>query len=152
MAAVTASGFPAVASNAVTLDVTTVPRAAGIRVNARGATGTASSGAGGSEAARSQIAHVDIAVRALSSGGHGAARGCLWLNRQGRLVRVRPAKGGKCDSPLWLRANGKRHWLYRFRRPLKSGRYQLLVRVSNRAGVYDTTFAPGHHDVLSFTL
>jgi uncharacterized delta-60 repeat protein/uncharacterized repeat protein (TIGR01451 family) len=151
-AAVTASDLTAVASNAVTLEVTTVPRAAGIRMNARGATGTASGGAGGTEAALSQLAHVDIAVRALSSGGHAAARGCVWLNRQGRLVRVRPGKGGKCDSPLWLRANGTRHWRHGFRGRLRSGRYQLLVRVSNRAGVYDTTFAPGHHDVLSVTI
>jgi hypothetical protein len=68
------------------------------------------------------------------------------------LVRVRPGKGGKCNSPLWLRASGKRRWRYRFRRPLSSGRYRVLVRVSNRAGVYDTTFAPRHHDVLSFTI
>jgi hypothetical protein len=67
-------------------------------------------------------------------------------------VRVKPGSGRKCDSPLWLRASGKRHWLYRFRRSLGSGRYQLLVRVSNRAGVYDTTFAPSHHDVVTFTV
>ena len=151
-ATVTASGLSTLASNALTLNVTTTPRAAGVRANARGATGTASTGAGGPGAALSQIAHVDVAVRALNTGGHAAAPRCVWLNRQGRLVRVRPGRTGKCDSPLWLRANGQRRWLCRFRRALSSGRYQLLVRVSNRAGVYDTTFAPSHHNVVTFTV
>ena len=151
-ATVTAAGVSALASNTVRLDVTTTPTTGAAHVNARGATGTASAGSGGPEAALSQIAHVDVAVRALSGGGRAAARRCLWLNHQGRLVRVRPGRSGKCDSPLWLRASGKRRWRYRFRRPLGAGRYQLLVRVSNRAGVYDTTFAPSHHNLLTFTL
>ena len=148
-AALTATGVPALPSNRLTLDVTTTPKARVTRVNAQGATGTASAGSGGPEAALSRIGHVDIAVRALSIHGH-AGRGCLWLNRQGRLVRLRPGKSAKCDSPLWLRASGKRRWLYHFRRSLSPGRYQLLVRVSNRAGVYDTTFAPSHHNLVPF--
>jgi uncharacterized delta-60 repeat protein len=151
-ATLTAAGLSALPSNSLTLDVTTTPRAVGTRVNARGATGTASPGSGGTEAALSQIAHVDVAVRALSAGGHAAAVGCLWLNGQGRLVRLRPGRSGKCDSPLWLRASGKRRWLYRFRRSLGSGRYQLLVRVSNRAGVYDATFAASHHNLVTFRI
>lgn len=151
-ATLTVAGVPALASNTFTLDVTTTPRAAATQVNRGGVTGTASAGPGGPEAALSQIAHVDIAVRALSARGHAAAVGCVWLNGRGRLVRVKPGGGGKCDSPVWLRASGKRRWLYRFRRSLGSGRYQLLVRVSNRAGVYDTTFSPGHHDLMNFTV
>ena len=139
-AAVTATGFPALPSNSVTLDVTTTPKARVTRVDAQRVTGIASAGAGGPVAAR--IARVDVAVRALSAHGRARARGCLWLNGRGRLVRVRPGRSGKCDSPRWLRASGKRRWLYRFRRSLSPGRYQLLVRISNRAGVYDTTFAP----------
>jgi uncharacterized delta-60 repeat protein len=149
-ATLTATGLAALRSNSVTLDVTTTPKLGAPRVNAQGATGTASTGPGGPEAALSQIAHVDIAVLQLSARGHAAARGCLWLGRQGRLVRLRPGRGGKCDSPLWLRASGKRRWLYRFRRALNSGRYQLLVRVSNRAGVFDTTFSASHHDLVVF--
>jgi hypothetical protein len=42
--------------------------------------------------------------------------------------------------------------MYRFRRSLGSGRYKLLVRVSNRAGVYDTTFAPSHRNVVTFKI
>lgn len=148
-AALTATGLPALSSKSLTVDVTSLPKAGATRVNAHGATGTASPGAGGPERALSQIAHVDIAVRALSLHGH-ATRGCLWLNPKGRLVRQKPGRSGRCDSPLWLRASGKRSWLYRFRRPLSSGSYQLLVRVTNRAGVYDTTFAPSHHDLVKF--
>jgi hypothetical protein len=152
-ATVTATGIAAVRSNSLTLDVTTTPRAGTIRVNARQASGTASAGSGGPEAALSQIAHVDIAVRALSANGHAAAaQRCLWLNRQGRLVRLRPGRSGRCDSPIWLRASGKRRWLYRFRRRLGSGRYQLLVRVSNRAGVYDATLAASHHNLVGFRI
>lgn len=150
-AAVSATGFPALSSNTLTLHVTTTPRAAGTRVNARGASGTASSGSGGPEAARSKIAQVFVAVRALRH-GRTRARGCLWLGGRGRLVRVRPGRGGKCDSPRWLRASGTRHWRYHFRRPLSSGSYQLLVRISNRAGVYDTTFAPSHHNLVKFAV
>jgi uncharacterized delta-60 repeat protein/uncharacterized repeat protein (TIGR01451 family) len=150
-AAVTAAGFPARSSNTLTLHVTTTPRAAGTRVNARGASGTASGGSGGPEAARSKIAHVFVAVRALRQ-GRTRARGCLWLGGRGRLVRVKPGRGGKCDSPRWLPAIGTRHWRYRFRRPLGSGSYQLLVRISNRAGVYDTTFAPSHHNLVKFAV
>jgi hypothetical protein len=141
-----------VPSNNFTLDVTTTPRIGAAHVNRRGVVGTASGGAAGPEAALSQIAHVDVAVRALGGRGHAAAAGCLWLNRRGRLVRVKPGRGGRCDSPLWLRASGTRRWLYRFRRPLGSGRYQLLVRVLNRAGVYDTTFALSHHNVVTFKI
>lgn len=151
-ATLTAAGLPALSSNSVTLDVTSTPRAGRTRVDARRARGTASAGPGGPEAALSRIAHVDIAVRELSLRGHAAARGCLWMGGQGRFLRVKPGKGGKCDSPRWLRAKGTRHWLYRFRRRLGSGRYQLLIRVVNRAGVYDTTFAPGHHNLAGFTL
>lgn len=147
-AAVTATGFPALPSNSVTLDVTTTPKARVTRVDAQRVTGIASAGAGGPVAAR--IARVDVAVRALSAHGRARARGCLWLNGRGRLVRVRPGRSGKCDSPRWLRASGKRRWLYRFRRSLSPGRYQLLVRISNRAGVYDTTFAPSHHNLVPF--
>jgi uncharacterized delta-60 repeat protein len=150
-ATLTAAGLPALSSNSVTLDVTSTPRAGSTRVNAQGATGTASAGPAGPEAALSRIAHVDIAVRELSLRGHAAARGCLWMGGQGRFLRVKPGKGGKCDSPRWLRAKGTRHWLYRFRRRLGPGRYQLLIRVVNRAGVYDTTFAPGHHNLARFT-
>ena len=150
-ATLTAAGLPALSSNSVTLDVTSTPRAGRTRVNAQGATGTASAGPAGPEAALSRIAHVDIAVRELSLRGHAAARGCLWMGGQGRFLRVKPGKGGKCDSPGWLRAKGTRHWLYRFRRRLGPGRYQLLIRVVNRAGVYDTTFAPGHHNLARFT-
>jgi hypothetical protein len=151
-ATLTAAGLSALRSNSLTLDVTTLPRVGKTRVNSRRATGTASAGSGGPEAALSQIAHVDVAVRALSPRGHAAARGCLWLGGQGRLVRLRRGKSGKCDSPLWLRASGKRKWLYRFRRRLGSGRYQLLVRVVNRGGVYDTTFAASHHNLVVFTV
>jgi hypothetical protein len=147
-AMLTATGLAPLRSNTVTLDVTTTPKLGATRVNAQGATGTASTGPPGPEAALSQIAHVDIAVRLLSPRG----RGCVWLNGQGRLVRRRPGRSGKCDSPLWLRASGKRHWLYRFRRRLNPGRYQLLVRASNRAGVYDTTFAPSHHNLVAFRI
>jgi len=76
----------------------------------------------------------------------------VWLNSQGRLLRLRPGRSGTCDSPLWLDASGKRRWLYRFSRRLSSGRYQLLIRVSNRAGVYDTAFAAGHHNLVMFTI
>jgi hypothetical protein len=145
-----AAGLSSLASNGLTLHVTTTPRERSTHVNALGATGTASAGSGGHAAALSQIAHVDVAVQALSIHGHAAARRCVWLNGQGRLVRLRPGKSGKCDSPIWLRASGKRHWLYRFRRRLSSGRYRLLVRVTNRAGVYDTTFAANHHNLLAF--
>jgi uncharacterized delta-60 repeat protein len=151
-ATVTAAGVPALRSNSFTLDVTTTPRTGATRVNAHQASGTASAGSGGPEAALSQVAHVDIAVRALSTRSHAAAQGCIWLNRQGRLARLRPGRSGKCDSPIWLRASGKRRWLYRFRRRLSSGRYQLLVRVSNRAGVYDTTFAASHHNLVAFRI
>lgn len=151
-ATLTATGLSALRTNSLTVHVTTTPRAGSTRVNARRATGTASAGAGGPEAALSQIAHVDVAVRELSARGHAAARGCLWLDGQGRLVRLRPGRSGNCDSTLWLRASGKRHWLYRFRQRLSSGRYQLLVRVSNRAGVYDTTFAASHHNLVTFTI
>jgi hypothetical protein len=151
-ATLNATGLPALSSNTLTIDVTTTPKAGRTRVNARGATGTATSGSGGPEAALSQIARVDVAVRALSGPGRTRARGCVWLNGQGRLVRVKPGRTGKCDSPLWLRASGKRRWHYRFRRPLRSGGYQLLVRISNRSGVYDTTFGPSHHNVVTFTI
>ena len=151
-ATVSATGLATLPSNTVTLDVTTTPRAGATRVSARRVTGTASAGSGGPEAALSRIAHVDVAVRALNARGHSAAGGCLWLNGKGRLVRVKPGRGGKCDSPLWLRASGKRRWLYRFRRPLGSGRYQLLIRISNRAGVYDTTFSPSHHNLVAFRI
>jgi hypothetical protein len=147
-ATLTATGLAPLRSNTVTIDVTTTPKPAATRVNAQRATGTASTGPAGPEAALSQIAHVDIAVRLLSTQG----RSCVWLNGQGRLVRRSPGRSGKCDSPLWLRASGTRHWLYHFRRGLNSGRYQLLVRVLNRAGVYDTTFAPSHHNVVAFRL
>ena len=148
-AVLTATGVAGILSKNLTLDVTTTPRARGTRVNAKGASGTASAGSDGPESALSQIARADIAIRALSTHGH-TVRGCLWLNRQGRLTRLRPGPKTKCNSPIWLRARGKRSWRYRFRRPLSSGRYQLLVRISNRAGVYDTTFAPSHHDLLTF--
>jgi hypothetical protein len=151
-ATLTAMGLSVLSSNSLTLDVTTTPRAVSTRVDAQRATGTGSAGSGGPEAALSQIAHVDVAVRELSAHGHAAARSCLWLNGQGRLVRLRPGRSGKCDSPLWLRASGKRRWVYRFRPRLSSGRYQLLVRVSNRAGVYDTTFAASHHNLVTFTI
>jgi uncharacterized delta-60 repeat protein len=151
-ATLTATGLSVPRSSSLTLDVTTTPRAGSTRVNARRATGTASAGLAGPEAALSQIAHVDVAVRELSARGHAATRGCVWLNGRGRLVRLRPGRSGKCDSRLWLRASGKRRWLYRFRRRLSSGRYQLLVRVSNRAGVYDTTFAASHHNLVTFTI
>jgi hypothetical protein len=150
-ATLTAAGLPTLSSNQVTVDVTTTPRAASTRVNAQRATGTASTGPAGPEASLSQIAHVDVAVRQLSARGH-AARGCVWLNGRGRLVRLSPGRSGKCDAPLWLRASGKRQWLYRFRRGLSSGRYQLLVRVSNRGGVYDSTFAPSHHNLVTFRI
>jgi hypothetical protein len=150
-ATLTAAGLSALHSNSLTLTSTTVPTAGKTRVNARRATGTASAGSGGPARALSQIAHVDIAVRQLSAGGH-AARGCRWLDGHGRLVRLTPGRKGKCDSPLWLRASGKRHWLYRFRRRLSAGRYQLLVRVTNRGGVYDTTFAARHHNVVTFRI
>jgi hypothetical protein len=152
VATLTAAGLAAVSSNNFTLDVTTTPRIGAAHVNRRGAVGTASGGAAGPEAALSQIAHVDVAVRALGGRGHAAAAGCLWLSRRGRLVRVKPGRAGRCDSPLWLRASGTRRWMYRFRRSLGSGRYQLLVRVSNRAGVYDTTFAPSHRNVVTFKI
>jgi len=148
-AILTATGVSGIFSNPLTLDVTTTPQARGTRVTAKGVSGAASAGSGGPEAALSQIAHADIAIQALRTRGH-RVRGCLWLNRQGRLTRRRPGGSGKCDSPIWLRASGKRSWAYRFRRPLSSGRYQLLVRISNRAGVYDTTFAPSHHNRLTF--
>jgi hypothetical protein len=151
-ATVAAAGVAALRSNSLTLDVTTTPRTGATRVDAQQASGTASAGSGGPEAALSQIAHVDIAVRALKARGHAAAQSCVWLNRQGRLARLRPGRSGKCDSPIWLRASGKRRWLYRFRRRLSSGRYQLLVRVSNRAGVYDATFAASHHNLVAFRL
>jgi hypothetical protein len=152
VATLTAAGLPALSSNSFTLDVTTTPRAGATRVDARRATGTASAGSAGPKAALSRIAHVDIAVRELSLRGRAAARGCLWLGGQGRFLRVKPGKGGKCDSPRWLRATGTRNWLYRFRRRLGSGRYQLLIRVVNRAGVYDTTFATSHHNLIRLTL
>jgi uncharacterized delta-60 repeat protein len=150
-ATLTAAGLPTLSSGTFTLDVTTTPRPGTTHVNSRGATGTASAGGAGPEAALSRIARVDIAVRELSPRGHAAAPSCLWLGAQGRILRVRAGKGGKCDSPRWLRAKGTRHWLYRFRRRLGPGRYQLLIRVVNRAGVYDTTFAPGHHNLARFT-
>jgi uncharacterized delta-60 repeat protein len=151
-ATLTAAGLSAVSSNRLTLDVTTTPKVGRTRVNARGARGTASAPSGGPEAALSRIAHVDVAVRALSGAGHAAARACLWLGGRGRLVSLKPGRSRKCDAPLWLRASGKRRWAYRFRRRLSHGRYQLLVRVSNRAGVYDTTFAASHHNLVTFTI
>jgi hypothetical protein len=149
-ATVTAAGLPALRTNTVTLDVTSTPRAGGPRVNASGATGTASAAAGGPEKALSRLAHVDVAVRVLSAGTRAPAHLCQWVNGQGRLVRRKAGTSGQCDSPLWLRATGTSRWRYHFRRRLASGRYQLLIRVVNRAGVYDTKFAASHHDLVTF--
>ena len=76
----------------------------------------------------------------------------MWLDPRGHLKRLRPGANGACSAPLWLRARGTTRWRYRFKPRLRRGKYELLVRVVNRGGVYDTIFTPAHHNLVRFAV
>jgi uncharacterized delta-60 repeat protein len=150
-AVLSATGLSALRSTPVTLHVTTLPMAGRTRVSARLVSGTASAGNGGPEAALSRLTRVDIAVRLLRRGRRNVP-GCEWLNARGRFAPVRPGTGGRCDHYVWQHADGTTRWHYRFRARLRSGRYELLVRITNAGGVYDTTFSASRHDLVTFSI
>jgi hypothetical protein len=91
-----------------------------------------------------RLARVEIAV--LKAG-----KGCRWLSsRVGDLRRVRPGRGGACNEPVWVRANGTSDWRLRLRRKLPDGRYTLFTRAVTRNGVSEGNFGFGDGNKLRF--
>jgi hypothetical protein len=91
---------------------------------------------GGSPGARAaRVGSVHVAVLRL-----GGTR-CRWLAaRSGRIrSKARPASG--CEAhPVWVRADGGRHWRLALGRALPAGRYVLLSRVTSTAGFRETSY------------
>lgn len=100
----------------------------------------------------SRLAYVDVAVQSVPRRHLRAGGACRWLDKRGGLKRVKPGPNGACNTPVWLRAQGTTRWLYRFKPKLPRGKYELLVRVVNRGGVYDTNFSPAHHNRVRFAV
>ena len=126
-------------SNVITVIVTPGPVSKVATATAAGIEGTAAAtdATGGDRVARGaqslprlhRLARVEVAVRRLGPR-------CRWLaSRRGRFRTVR-ARG--CP-PVWLRARGTTRWRLRFARRLPRGRYEVLTRALNRAGVSDDT-------------
>jgi uncharacterized repeat protein (TIGR01451 family) len=140
-------------SNAVNLTVWPTPTVSSATASTTGVNGTATPGrippsardaTAASAHTTSPLVAVYIAVRKLGNG-------CTWLNStRAQFQHRKPAAGGPCLTPIWLKAHGTSHWRLRFKKPLRRGRYELLVKAVNRARVYDTTFSPGRHNLLSF--
>jgi hypothetical protein len=93
-----------------------------------------------------RVARVEIAVRK-------AGKGCRWLSSAaGDLRRVTPGRGGACDEPVWVRANGTEDWRLRLRRKLPDGRYTLFTRAVTRNGVAEGDFTFGDGNKRRFRL
>jgi hypothetical protein len=79
-------------------------------------------------AALSRVKRVDVAIRRVRG------RRCLWL-RDRRAHFKRTKRVGRYCAPVWLKARGTRRWALRLRRRLPRGRYVVVARVVDRAGV-----------------
>jgi hypothetical protein len=63
-----------------------------------------------------------------------------------------PARAGRCDQPIWLRARGTRTWIYRMAGQIAAGRYVLYSRATNRRGARETVFSEALGNRRGFTV
>lgn len=78
---------------------------------------------------------VQIAIRRLDSKLLSKGR-CRWLIDHATRSVLTRARHGKCNAPRFMSAKGLESWSFKFRRPLHSGKYELYVRATTRAGVH----------------
>lgn len=95
------------------------------------------------EPALEKVTKVELAVQRL--GG----KTCLWLGPKGRLV-TKPSFAGACSEAVWLRAKGTSSWTFDLLRALPDGRYRVLARGTNAAGIFGTTFGGAVKNSLEF--
>lgn len=134
-----------------TLDVYDVPDSVIRTANARRVRGQAAARGQESRIAQfdpslGRLARVEVAVARIDGRANVAQRrrigSCSWLRSVRRLrFRGERAVRGRCSNPVWLRARGTRVWSIRFARGLPRGRYVVLSRAVNRAGVAEVAFS-----------
>jgi hypothetical protein len=65
----------------------------------------------------------------------GAGRqSCRWLESAAGGWSTATERFGGCEQPIWLRAEGTRHWVLRLH-GLPSGRYLVRARATNVAKI-----------------
>jgi len=101
--------------------------------------------------ASGDVAKVEVALVRASGGARTAARRCQWLTTSGRLAS-RPPRGGRCLTPVWLKASGTRSWKLRLRRPLPAGSYVLYSRAVDAAGAPEAKFSAADRNRLALAL
>jgi hypothetical protein len=127
--------------------------------------GTAAGGAGTSslfggliasfDPRRQRVAKVEVAVlqeRATGKAARNVRGSCRWLrNSRARFVRVRATRG-RCATPRWLRATGTTRWKFRLAQGLPAGRYVVMSRATNRAGLSEDRFSAADRNRRTFTV
>jgi hypothetical protein len=97
----------------------------------------ASGDTAGLAAARSPaaITRVEVAILNLSR-----PKQCRWV--KGLKIGFTPERATTaCDRPVWLRAQGTKHWKLQLKRPLPRGRYVVLARAIDANGNHSSVFS-----------
>jgi hypothetical protein len=113
---------------------------------ATGFSGRATAGRGPKlKPAALRVARVEIALLR-----HGAKR-CGWLtSARGAFNSRRPAAGGDCGAPRWLRARGSTRWRFAVRGKLGAGRYTVYSRAVIGAGFAEARFSRRDGNTIEF--
>jgi hypothetical protein len=106
--------------------------------------------------ARGVARRVQIALLRLTPGARaprtGNAPSCSWLASSSARFKTHAPTKGVCNKQVWLDATGTRHWRYKLRRRLPSGRYVLYSRVIDGVGNPTAVFSAALGDRQAFRL
>jgi hypothetical protein len=104
---------------------------------------------------RQRVAKVEVAViqeRATGKAARNVRGTCRWLRTpRARFVRLRATRG-RCATPVWLRATGTTRWTFRLPQGLPPGRYVVMSRATNRAGLSEDRFSAADKNRSTFTV
>ena len=65
---------------------------------------------------------------------------CEWVASRRGNVAKRKADHGVCNSPIWIRATGTKHWSLRLKHRLPPGRYVVYSRATGSNGISESNF------------
>ena len=107
--------------------------------------GSASAGSGRGVSKKTlKVRHVEISVQK-------AGKDCEWLSSlDGDLRAVDKSDAGKCDEPVWITADGTKHWSLRLKNHLPRGSYTLRTRAILANGVAEARFSRADHNLVKF--
>jgi hypothetical protein len=94
-----------------------------------------------------RVTKVELAfLKTTNTGGK-----CDWLTASGTFKAV-PLHTGGCDKGVWLPAVGTSEWTFPLRYELPKGKYVVLARATNGAGIVGNLFGPTFKNELKLTV